>query len=122
MPLSEDEQRILEQIEKGLHEEDPNFGRTANRKATHFLDRFGRLRAGLLCLACGLIALAPFFLGRWVPAGVAAFSLMVAGIVLLAGVASDSLRGAGSRRVGRERMQGVVDRFQERLRDRYKNT
>jgi hypothetical protein len=122
VPLSEDEQRILEQIEKGLYEEDPKFGRAATRKATHWLDRFGRLRVALLCLVSGLAALVPFFLARWVLAGVAAFSLMVAGIVLLAGVASDSLRGAGSRRVGRQRMQGVVDRFQERLRDRYKNT
>ncbi len=125
MPLSEDEQRILEQIEKGLYDEDPRFGRAPNRRAAHFLDRFGRLRAGLLCLVAGVAALVPFFLARWVSAGVAAFSLMVAGIVLLAGSATDALRGAGgedSKRRSRERMQGVVDRFQERLRDRYKNT
>jgi hypothetical protein len=50
---------------------------------------------------------------------------MVAGIVLLAGSATDALRGAGgedSKPGGRQRMQGMVDRFQERLRDRYKNT
>ncbi|MDQ3661883.1 MAG: DUF3040 domain-containing protein [Actinomycetota bacterium] len=125
MPLSEDEQRILEQIEKGLYEEDPRFGRTKNRRAAHFLDRFGRLRAGLLCLAAGLAALVPFFLARWVIAGVAAFSLMVTGIVLLAGSATEALRTTGgkdSKSGGRERMQGLVDRFQERLRDRYKNT
>ena len=53
MPLSDREQRILEEIEKNLYEEDPRFAR-ATRRTTPRFDRSKRARLGGLLFVIGL--------------------------------------------------------------------
>ena len=56
MPLSEHEQRLLEQIEQSLYAEDPKFARSWRTKDPGTVRRHTLLRAGLLFVA-GLAAL-----------------------------------------------------------------
>jgi hypothetical protein len=120
VPLSEHEQRILEEIEKNLYQEDPGFARDVRRRAP-LMDEMRRLKLGIFVFVCGFGMLIAFFLSTSVFVGVAAFGAMVAGIVLVAG----SMKGlaAGRRegsRSGRDWFETVVQRWEEKLRRRYK--
>lgn len=50
MPLSEHEQRLLEQIEQALYAEDPKFARSWRVRDLRSLQRVRAIRAGLLVL------------------------------------------------------------------------
>ena len=88
MPLSEREQRILDEMEKSLYQEDPV---SARRPA---LDRsqsnIQTARRGVLLFVAGLLVLFAFFMTKQVWIGALAFGSMVWGIVVVAG----SVRGA----------------------------
>lgn len=119
MPLSEREQRILEEIEKNLHEEDPAFARTV-RQQTPQIDEVRRIKIGIAVFVVGFAVLISFFFSGAVGVGVLAFGLMVTGIVLTAG----ALRVlAMERRPGqqsRERLARRIGGWEERLRQRYR--
>lgn len=119
MPLSEREQRILEEIEKNLHEEDPNFARTVRRPAPQ-MDEIRRIKLGVAIFVVGFVVLISFFFSGAVGIGVLAFGLMVSGIVLTAGalrvIATE--RGSGPER--RQRLARKLGGLEERLRQRYK--
>lgn len=119
VPLSDHEQRILDEIEKNLYQEDPAFARTSkDRKAQR--DERKRARLGVLSFVAGFIGLFVFFYSTLVIVGVMAFAAMVLGIVLIAGAArslgspSDLVRGPADR-LGR-----AFSEWEERLRGRYK--
>jgi hypothetical protein len=63
VPLSEHEQRLLEQIEQSLYAEDPKFARAVRGKTLHSLKRARLLRAvvalvvGVAVLLAGVITL-----------------------------------------------------------------
>jgi hypothetical protein len=118
MPLSEHEQRILEEIERRLVADDPKFAREVSaggaqgaalkrvrRAVAMFVLGFGLLIAGLLLGGNTLI----FF-------GIGAFAVMVASAALIA---------SGIKQVSRERpteaaqRQGWFGRMEERWRKRY---
>ena len=83
MPLSEREQKILEEIEKNLYAEDSRFARDRPRRGTGpKLGRRARLGASLFL--AGFILLIAFFITRLLIVGLLGFGGMVAGIVLLA--------------------------------------
>lgn len=120
MPLSEHEQRILEEIEKNLYQEDPGFARDVRRRAP-LMDEVRRVKLGIFVFACGFALLIGFFVSTSVFVGVGAFVAMVAGIVLVAG-ALKSL-AAGRRRAtrpGRDRLDALLQRWEQKLRRRYK--
>ena len=117
MPLSEREQRILEEIEKNLHQEDPALGRAA-RRGPH-LDRVKRIKLGGLLVVAGFALLFAFFVSGSVTFGVLAFVAMVGGIVLVAG----SIRGlpgdrATVRLERRDRLMSALKAWEERVRKR----
>ena len=118
MPLSEREQRILEEIEKGLHEEGPGFARRGKR-----LPAARRARLGIATFVAGFALLIAFFVTSRVIVGVAAFGAMVAGIMLFSG----AMKGlAAARRSGdsqpRERLFRVFRGWEERMRRRRKGS
>ena len=116
MPLSDREQQILAQIEEHLYEEDPDFARRTVGTERKVRDR---ARLGLAVFLAGLVALVAFFITGLIPLGVVAFASMVAGIILVVG----SLRSFLTyRRHGRpgERVSQALDRFEKRLRNRYR--
>lgn len=110
MPLSEHEQKILQEIEKNLYSEDPRFahGRRSSRN---------RSKLGAIVFVVGFVILIGFFISRSLLVGVAAFGAMVAGIVLLAGSLPELIPSAGSQR---DRLTGAFSRLEKRLRERYK--
>lgn len=119
MPLSEHEQRILEEIERRLAEEDPKFARTTTR-ATPRGVAVGRIKravfaflAGFGILLAGLIAGG----GLLVPLGLVAFGVMLAGVVFVAQSARDL--GSGPATGERPADRNWFDRFEERWRKRF---
>ncbi len=119
MPLSDHEQRILDEIEKNLYREDPAFARRAKeRRADH--DEQTRTKLGALLFAAGFIGLFVFFYSSLLIVGVIAFAAMVLGVVLVAA----GLRRVGSSRdlVGAraERLSRALTEWEERVRRRYK--
>lgn len=127
MPLSEHEQRVLEQIEKSLYAEDPKF-RAAVKKTSRSRSGGGSLR---LAVALGIVGLAVLVGGAWlqnVIVGVLGFLIMLgAGIMGLRAAQSGSRPGAkGSKsnpasgaKGGGDSKGGVAARAQDRLRRRF---
>ena len=81
MPLSDHEQKILEEIERQFYEQDPKFARGV---ATGTLHRSLRrnFRRGIALFVVGVFFLFAFFLFRNVLVGVAAFLIMLAGFTI----------------------------------------
>jgi Protein of unknown function (DUF3040) len=120
VPLSEDEQRILDEIEKGLYKEDPQFAREVRRTAPQ-MSHFRRLKAGAFVFVVGLVLLFGFFATQQILIGVAAFGTMVGGIFLFAGSARDISSAHRAPGPGRkERLTSAFGEWEARLRQRYK--
>jgi hypothetical protein len=130
VPLSEREQKILQEIERDLYREDPTLAR-AGRHAPKWGEA-RKARIGALTFVAGFLALIAFFVVTSVtssegtssgPAvtslalGVAAFAAMVGGIVLFV----SSLRAlGGGKDQPRDRLVSALQRWQARMRERYK--
>jgi len=122
MPLSEHEQRMLDQIERALYEDDPKFANSVDerriRRRRPFIAGIGFL-IGLVCLVGGVM-LAQDHRALGVTASVIGFLLMVAGVGLLVfgqptgrgGMAS----GSGS---AKKPPSTLSDRMEERFRRRF---
>jgi hypothetical protein len=116
VPLSEHEQRLLEQIEQALYAEDPKFAHTWRSRDLHSIKRARLIRAilllvvGLGLLVGGVIAQSSnTVLG--VALGVAGFLLML-GAVWYAVGARQRTRAPAAQRV---RSRGsLVERLEER--------
>lgn len=120
VPLSEHEQRLLEQIEQALYAEDPKFasavrsGRSRlHRRRWIFIASFGVL-AGLAVVLVGLTA-------KLIVLGVIGFVLIVASCVYAATMLSSrsSSRGGHGDEPQKGRGSGVRSRMEDRLRRRF---
>ena len=118
MPLSEHEQRILEEIEKRLAEEDPRLAQSVSR-VTVTSDALRRIRWGVAGFFAGFVLLMFFFLPRagvWL--AVAGFAAMLASALLvyhyLKRMGRDQLRSL--ERGGRLSVTGALARMAERFR------
>ncbi len=117
MPLSEHEQRILEEIERRLQEEDPRFADVVGRSSLHtHLSR--RVRLGALAFVAGFVMLMLFAVSVWV--AVAGFAVMLGSALLvynqLRVMGQDQLREYG--RTGRFSLTAFLARLTERFRGR----
>ncbi len=131
MPLSEHEQRLLEQIERALVDDDPKFAssvRTGDRR----LKARRKLQLGALLVIVGLAVLIGGAVIPSVPLGVLGFLVMFGGAALgvlnyrsaTGVVESGSAAGAppgsaGRGRGGKPRRQPLKNRLEERFRRRY---
>ena len=81
MPLSEHEQRLLDQIERALYQEDPKFASTvrATDLRTHMRRR---LRRAALVLALGFALLMAGVVTQQYAIGIAGFVVMVGALLL----------------------------------------
>jgi hypothetical protein len=125
VPLSDHEQRLLEQIEQALAAEDPKFANIyrSNDLRSHYRRRL--LRAGIL-VVIGLGALLAGVITKLIPLGVGGFLLMLVGVTFA--VASWQ-RMSGPRRPAaapvaaapkprRSVVKRLEDRWQRRIGDR----
>jgi hypothetical protein len=121
VPLSEREQKILQEIERDLHREDPTFARDVRRPGSRWTGP-ARARLGALLVFAGLGSLLGFFATGWLALGVVAFGAMVAGVVLLAGSFKALAQRQQPQQQPRERLAGLLRRVEERIRQRYRRS
>lgn len=132
MPLSEHEQRLLDQIEQALYAEDPKFASTVRSTDLRTVARRRmRLAAGLFVIGLGVLiagAVYPYMLGGTFPAlGVLGFCIMLAAAVYgwsqyKRRMGRPDLRVAGSESAApRPRKQRVspLQRLEERFKRRF---
>lgn len=81
MPLSEHEQRLLEQMEQALYAEDPKFA-TSLRSASAGRASRGRAALGVIVFLAGIGLLLGGAIVPLVPLGVAGFAVMVLGALV----------------------------------------
>ncbi len=134
MPLSEHEQRMLEQIESALYAEDPKFASSVRGGRLRSTSSRRRLQAavlfvlGLFLLVAGIAA--PVKLGEFPIISLIGFIVMfAAGVLLLLGGSKGIAKGdrsgnaqsrgasGGSGGRGRQRKSGG---FSERMEDRFR--
>jgi hypothetical protein len=115
MPLSEHEQRILDEIERRLTEEDPRLVESVSRTSLtiHLLRR---IRWSLLAFFAGFFLLMCFFVSIWI--AIAGFAVMVTSAMLvyhyLKQMGKDQLRQL--ERGGRLSLTAALARWTERFR------
>ena len=132
MPLSEHEQRLLEQIERALVDDDPKFAssvRTGDRR----LKARRKLQIGAALVVIGFAVLVGGAVARSVPLGVLGFLVAFSGVALgvlnykaatgavetgASGGSGPSVPGRGPRG-GRMGRQPLKNRLEERFRRRY---
>jgi hypothetical protein len=130
MPLSEHEQRMLEQIEKGLYAEDPKFAHSVRARdpRVHYRRRVILAAIGFL-LGVGLLLAGVII--KYIPMGVAGFLVMLT-CAMWALTSWRHMTGPGSRRgpaparkrrserrsESRPTGQGFMERLEERWRRR----
>jgi Protein of unknown function (DUF3040) len=130
VPLSEHEQRMLEQIESALYAEDPKFassvrgGRLRSTSSRRRLQAAALFVLGLFLLVAGIAA--PVKLGDFPIISLIGFIVMfAAGVLLLLGSSkgiakgdrSGGARSGGASGRGRQRKSGG---FSERMEDRFR--
>jgi ABC-type bacteriocin/lantibiotic exporter with double-glycine peptidase domain len=119
MPLSPDEQRILEEIEQRLSEEDPRLAEQVSRTSlyTHLARR---IRWSLLAFLVGLVMLMSFWASLWVAA--IGFCVMLASSLFfyryLKQLGRDQFRSMQQQTNGRFSIAGMLARLATRFRDR----
>ena len=133
MPLSEHEQRLLEQIERALVDDDPKFAssvRTGDRR----LKARRKLQLGIVLVVVGMAVLVGGAVARSVPLGVLGFLVAFGGVIL--GVfhyktATGAVEAGGSPAAGRGPASAgrpgrgkvgrppLKNRLEERFRRRY---
>jgi hypothetical protein len=118
MPLSPDEQRVLDEIEQRLSEEDPRLAEQVSRTSlyTHLARR---IRWSLIAFLVGFGMLMAFFASLWV--GIAGFGVMLASSLYLyrclKQLGRDQVRAMQSE-YGRFTIAGLLARIAGRLRER----
>ena len=116
MPLSDHEQRILEEIERRLVAEDPKFARevSAGKGEGAALRKVKRAVVGF-ALGFGLLIAGLFVPDLLVVFGIAAFAVMVACAAMIA----SGIKQVGSERPEGGERSGWFARMEERWRNRY---
>ena len=124
MPLSDHEQRMLEQIEKALYAEDPKFAHSVRARdpRVHYRRRLIQAALGFL-LGAGLLVAG--VITKYVWMGVAGFLIMLTCAMWalsnwrhMAGIGPR--RGPGNSRKRRSPARGTGQGFMERLEERWR--
>ncbi|MDD1478064.1 DUF3040 domain-containing protein [Arthrobacter sp. H16F315] len=121
MPLSEHEQKLLEQLEKQLHEDDPKFASSMGSDAGRSWST-RHLVVGVLATLAGIVLLLLGVTIQVIFVGVLGFVVMGAGVyyATMRGAAVGKARAAGAdRKSGKPRssfMSSLEERWDERHR------
>ena len=117
MPLSPDEQKILEEIEARLAAEDPRLVHTVSNTSL-YAHLVRRIRWAAIAFLAGFVMLMAFPASLWIAA--LGFVVMVASSLLiyryLKTLGKDQVRAI--QRSGRFSIAGILTRMTERFRDR----
>lgn len=120
MPLSEDEQRILSEIEQQLYETDPSLAHGI-ADTTVYSDAYRHLKRGVAALVVGLVFTVATLSTAWWIAALGVVVMFSAALSIEANARrmgkagmdqlAQSMRAAGLRDYFGERSKGVRDRF-----------
>ena len=106
MPLSEREQKLLEQLEQQLNADDPRFAETLNQRGHRSSGAAGysprHVVLGVLISVVGLAVVIAGVGTKLIPLGVLGFVIMVAGVCFAA-----SGKGRGQKSAVRRRDRGM---------------
>lgn len=125
MPLSEHEQRLLEQMERALMAEDPKFA-TSLRHGSSGADR-RRIVGGVIGALLGLAILLVGVSSNLVPVGLLGFIVMLAAVFLLisgirhggpAKAAKEGATGSPAASPKQQGKSGFMAKFEQRWQDR----
>ena len=123
MPLSEHEQRLLEQIERALYAEDPKFASTVRGGRLRRPARRRRLQGvalfvvGLVLLVVG-VAVPQLWLGSFPVLSVGGFLMMLGGAVLAVTSSDANGQAASAKNAGPDKNR-FTGRMEERFRRRF---
>jgi protein-S-isoprenylcysteine O-methyltransferase Ste14 len=123
VPLSEHEQRLLEQIERALYAEDPKFASTVRGGRLRKPTRRRRLQGvalfvvGLVLLVVG-VALPQLWLGSFPVLSVVGFLMMLGGAVLAVTSVGANGQAAPAKNAEPDK-NGFTGRMEERFRRRF---
>ena len=120
MPLSEHEQRLLEQLERQLHEDDPKFASQMEQGAAHRWST-KRLVIGAFAVVAGILVLLLGVTLQNIVVGVLGFLVMGGGVYFATMRSSRGKAGskAGGGKPGKQRssfMSSLEERWDERRR------
>ena len=122
MPLSEHEQRLLEQIEQALYAEDPKFA-SAVRSGRSRMHTRRWIAIATIGILAGLTVVLIGLMAKLIVLGVVGFVLIVASCVYIATMLSTKSSRGGSEVEGggggKSRRPGVRSRMEDRLRKRF---
>lgn len=115
MPLSEHEQRMLEQMEKALYAEDPKFA-TSLRSGSGPRASRGRAALGVVAFLLGVAMLMVGAITAIIAVGVLGFVVMLMGSVLTyAGLRAKPANAEGKpRHPSAKRGRGLTNRLEDR--------
>lgn len=113
MPLSEQEQRLLDEMERSLYHNDADFVATVG--ATRLRPNYRSIAVGVLVAVVGIAALIAGVALQQLWLGILGFIVMFAG-VLIALSPGKTLRSVSKPRSGRS---GAKQGFMDRLNDRW---
>ena len=125
MPLSEHEQRLLEQMERALYAEDPKFASALQRPSIARASR-GRMVAGAIVSLVGLALMITGVATKLPVVGVLGFVAMLGGVVLAftggrggeTAEVEGAATGAGAPKQAPKQSGGFMDRMEDRWRHR----
>jgi hypothetical protein len=121
MPLSEHEQKLLEQLEKQLHEDDPKFASSMGSDPGRSWST-RHLVIGVLATLAGVLLLLVGVTMQSIPVGVLGFIVMGAGVyfaTMRSSVPAKSTPGGSAKKSGKSRssfMSNLEERWDERHR------
>ena len=116
MPLSEEEQRVLEQLERQLRQEDPHLDQSMRATSEPSSGMVRKLVIGLCGVVLGLVLLVTAVATQVPLLGILGFVLMFAVVVY---ASYSPQRSAGKKQQqSKKNSKSVVDRMDERWRRR----
>ena len=123
MPLSEEELRLLEQMERALSEEDPKFVSTLRGTSLRRAARRRAVLAGAVFVLGVVLLMTGAVINVW-PIGIAGFVVMLGsatlGLNALRGQAQAAPAPGGRRGKMRSRQRGSSGSFMERVEERWR--
>ena len=116
MPLSENEQRLLEQMEKALIAEDPKFASALRGRPSLAGSRFAAISLVLMLSGVALIVAAVVI--PLMPIGLIGFVALLVGVLLLTAPKPADATGKKSANQGKANQVDFMKRFEQRWEDR----
>ncbi|ALD14203.1 hypothetical protein AES38_09095 [Clavibacter capsici] len=122
MPLSEQEQRLLEEMERSLYHNDADFVATVSGRRSR--PNYTMVVVGVLVIVLGIAALAAGVITKLAIIGVLGFAVMIVGALFVfspRGTVVDASAPSGSRATGRGtgKRPASTSSFMDRINERW---